>query len=68
MPGSFRTLIGDVDAATVIERESAEREIVEALDEIGAVGRTDVGLPEMLEPDADPVGVVSIGTAAGGLL
>ena len=52
----------------VIERASAEREIVEALDEIGAVGGTDVGLPAVLEPDADPVGVASIGTAAGGLL
>ena len=51
-----------------IERESAEREIVEAMDEIGAVRRTDVGLPDMLEPDADPMGVASISTAAGGLL
>ena len=49
----------------MIERESAEREIVEALDDIGAVGRTDGGLPAMLEPDADPVAVAPIGTAAG---
>ena len=68
MPTIFRTLIGDVDIAAAIERDSAERWIVEALDEIGAVGRIDGGLPEMLEPDADPVGVDSIGTAAGGLL
>ena len=68
MPGSFRTLIGDAAAVAVIERASAQREIVEALDEISAVGRTDGGLPAVLEPDADPVGVASIGTAAGGLL
>ena len=49
----------------MIERASAEREIVEALDEIGAVGKTDGGLPTVLELDADPVGVASISTAAG---
>ena len=65
MPGSFRIRIGDAAAAAVMERASAEREIVEALDEIGAVGRTEVGLPAVLEPDADPVGVASIDTAAG---
>ena len=68
MPGSFRIRIGDAAAAAVMERASAEREIVEALDEISAVSRTDGGLPAVLELDADPVGVASIGTAAGGLL
>ena len=69
MPGSFRIFIGDAAATAVIERASAEREIVEALDEIGAVGgRTEVGLPAVLELDADPMGVASISTAAGGML